>query len=212
MSAQKTEVKWAWEITTSSGELWDSGIENTETAARDAVTDSKARFSRSPIIGRIGVIRVWPIEQVANDEYADEYAAWAEAANPPVTDSEINTMAAATFDLPPNKTYKVRRVQFLPQSPDLMGTQGYLAIVLARSDKPGAKQERDVYAIQTTEAIGFPGKAFMLLNTVDPEQPDVYRTIVSEGARSSCTCKAAMCGLICKHVDAIRELVRVRAI
>lgn len=118
------------------------------------------------------------------------------------------TLLDKTFiELPPTATYARREVEFTP----LPGRgEGMLTIQQWKS-RSGSRSERDTYQVQEEDAIGVMGRAFLILNVSDDDQPDVYRCIV--GPQSHCTCTAGnVKRYSCKHRDSLAELVARHAI
>ena len=110
---------------------------------------------------------------------------------------------AVTLDLPPTATYGRRECTFYP------GERGecLLVIRLWKGTRAGSKMERDAYSVMEGEPVGTMGRLFLVLNTTDPEQPDVYETVV--GPVPHCTCQAGRCKApSCKHVDSLTALVK----
>jgi hypothetical protein len=112
------------------------------------------------------------------------------------------------FELDSSPTYARREVEFIP----LPGRgEGLLTIRQWKGQRTGSKSESDTYQIQEEDAIGVMGRAFLLLNVSDDEQPDVYRCIV--GPEMHCTCTAgSVKKYSCKHKDALSKLVAMQAI
>lgn len=112
------------------------------------------------------------------------------------------------LDLPPTATYARRMAVWLPADPsEGDGRLGSLTVVLQRSRKAGAVVESDTYAVVAdSPPLNQMGEAYLLLNETDPDQPDVYK-VVAGGPQPSCTCKAGLCRLPCKHKDAIRAVI-----
>lgn len=103
-------------------------------------------------------------------------------------------------ELEPTPAYAVREFAWVPT---VVG-EGVLTIRLRRTE--GAQEEADVYAVQRQVPPEEGVSEYLLLNVTDPEQPDCYR--VQLGPRGdTCTCKAAKCGLTCKHRDAVRHIL-----
>jgi hypothetical protein len=111
-------------------------------------------------------------------------------------------------DLPPTRTHRRRSWQWV-RTAGGERHDGLLTVEQSPSGTPGCRVERDVYAVQEYPAVGYAGRCFLLLNLDDPDQPDVYQTLVGPRGPGdwSCTCKAGSCGLLCKHVTAIRTVI-----
>lgn len=108
-----------------------------------------------------------------------------------------------TVDLEPTATYARREAAWIPGAEP---GEGVLEVWQWRGRRAGSKVEFDRYEVQPDEPIGVYGRAFLLLNTTDPEQPDVYRCVV--GPNPTCTCKAGLCRVdVCKHRDALAALI-----
>lgn len=114
----------------------------------------------------------------------------------------MSVLDAITIDLEPSATYGRREASWVPLGPG----EGYLTIRLWRGKRAGSKMESDVYSVmEEAEAPGVPGRSFLLLNTTDGDQPDVYRC--RTGPYAACTCKAGLCGFKCKHCDSLTALI-----
>lgn len=115
-----------------------------------------------------------------------------------------------TASLSPTKTYGKRSLCWIPadhEHPEWDRRLGNLTIKLqpARTGW-GRCIEVDTYAVVEEPLVGVMGRKFLLLNLTDPEQPDVYETVI--GPQPSCTCKAAKCKAESdKHIDALTYLV-----
>ena len=105
---------------------------------------------------------------------------------------------AVTVDLPPTPTYPRREATWVPG--DIPG-DGTLIVRLWRGKRPGSRCESAAYLVEADEPIGHYGRGWLLCT----EDGEVYRTVV--GPYPSCTCKAGLCGLGCKHADALRGLI-----
>jgi hypothetical protein len=126
----------------------------------------------------------------------------------------MGVLQMTSGDLPETATYAKRSWCYIPADSGEHndGRIGTLTITLQRAARNGratpTKVESDTYAIEADSEplTGVIGRAFLLSNLTDPEQPDVYRTVI--GPRCSCTCKA---GLVrrdeCKHVAALRDIL-----
>lgn len=111
------------------------------------------------------------------------------------------------LDLPPTRTYAARSCEWIPTRDD--GTEGVLVIRLRKTHN--GKEEADVYAVerQVSPAPGI--VEYLLANGTDAEQPDAY-CVTLGGPRHGCTCKAGLCGLACKHTDALTCLAALGAV
>jgi hypothetical protein len=129
--------------------------------------------------------------------------------------------------LPPTATYQRRDYVWLPADPGDYddGRLGTLTIVLQHSRRAGAKQTSDTYAVEreSEPTPGVVGRSFLLCNLTDPDQEDVYRTVVApHRSGDSCTCDAgrvdtgrkrkAAGELPCKHRDTLRALIEEGAV
>jgi hypothetical protein len=115
------------------------------------------------------------------------------------------------------RTYGKRRWCWVPADhdhPEWDRRLGNLTLLLQHAKTGwGRNLEIDTYAIEEQPLVGAMGRKFLLLNLTDPEQEDVYETIV--GPESSCSCKAGKCRVPgepevtdgCKHRDGINCLI-----
>lgn len=109
-------------------------------------------------------------------------------------------------DLPPTKTYAVRRWVYVVNPDPTALSDGTLTITLRKSLRPGAKSEDDTYDVaEQREAVrGF--RRFILVNRATGEAHEV--TLSDRG--DLCTCEAGRYRVAsgCKHRDCLRALVR----
>ena len=133
----------------------------------------------------------------------------------------MSVLDMMTGELPPTATYQRRDWVWIPASPGDHedGRLGTLTIVLQRSRRAGAKQDSDTYAVEAdTEPLNQMGKAYLLCNLTDPDQPDVYKvTLAPHPSGDACSCKAgsvdlgrkrkATGELCCKHKCALRAMI-----
>lgn len=122
--------------------------------------------------------------------------------------------APLKLDLAPTPTYKSRIATWLPaEDRSVEDCDGRLTIDLQRSLRAGAKVESDTYAIQEDLAqstLDF--RVFQVLNLTDPDQADVYETVISDDPHvpSRCSCMGSKCGhkraISCKHIDALKAV------
>ena len=116
------------------------------------------------------------------------------------------TCLPITGQLEANKTYKQRRWTWIRCNDPRAEDDGTLTIVQRRSTRPGTKIEEDSYAVREMPLQFGYGRVFHLLNLHDADQPDVYETVITPRG-TSCTCKAGLCRLTCKHVEVLQAVI-----
>jgi hypothetical protein len=116
----------------------------------------------------------------------------------------MSVLDAVTIDLPRTRTHARREATFYPG--DRPG-EGTVVIRLWKGKRAGSKCESDRYEFEE-EPCAYPScRSFLILNTTDADQPDVYRCRV--GAYPACTCRAGLVNRYeCKHKAALAALVR----
>jgi hypothetical protein len=111
-------------------------------------------------------------------------------------------------DLPATRTHRRRSWQWV-RTAGGERHDGLLTVEQSPSGTPGCRVERDVYEVQEHHAPGYVGRAFLLCNLDDPDQPDVYETFLGPRGEHDwcCSCRAGTTGRRCKHVDALRAVI-----
>lgn len=109
--------------------------------------------------------------------------------------------------LPPTATYANRTWLYVPHPDD--PDRGVLEITLQKGKGVNCKVERDTYAVeQQAPPVGFIGRAFLIVNLTDEQQPDAYQVFVGErDGEGYCTCKAGQCLKECKHLATLRAVI-----
>ena len=122
-------------------------------------------------------------------------------------------MIASVYELEPSLTYCRRDAVWLPAGQGWYSDHrdGTLTITLQHSRRTHAKVESDTYAVErqpTLLAIPVPA-VFLLANLTDPEQAEVYQTVIAGRPEDDqCTCTAGRVRHYrCKHADSLRAVV-----
>ena len=122
----------------------------------------------------------------------------------------LDVLSYQSGTLGPTATYQRRSWLWIPGGDPASDPLGQLTIQLQHGNRAGCKVESDTYWVEEVEPERGPGRAFLLLNKTDPDQPDVYRVEILDDERMDwCKCKATQCKVPskCKHTAACRHLI-----
>jgi hypothetical protein len=101
--------------------------------------------------------------------------------------------------LTPSKSQPIREWSFIEFGPD----SGTLTINTQRTTNRAAKVYSETYDVEEDYSEHLPARTFLLAKRSDGTIYAVTLTPTTD----RCTCDAAKCGMACKHIDTMRDLL-----
>lgn len=116
------------------------------------------------------------------------------------------TTDTVTLDLGDTATYTSRVCEWVPVAPG----EGLLVVRLRKTAR--GKEEAACYAVEEQDS-GHPGvREFLVENPDNAKQPDAYLVTLGCDVKNPCTCDSGRARKTCRHLDALRALVKEGAI